>query len=273
MIRDPSQTVKTERLSRNIRGIDIKQFETDCKNKIVIQHDNAKRDDMYQNYIKDITSIIEKHAPITRRQLANRKHNTFYDKDAVKQKIQRRRAEKTWYKRQLESDKKHYLHVDKYCKKHSHHSKKKTLREQLNNDNNRSKNLYKITKNLTTNTKENILPSSSTNNELADSFPNFFMENINKIRSQFRHEDSCNMSTRNCNILSNFQTITEDELLNNIKTMNSTTCSSDACNTKFILKFSKILVPVWTKMINQSLSQGIVLQNWKEAIIIPIQKS
>ena len=34
---------------------------------------------------------------------------------------------------------------------------------------------------------------------------------------------------------------------------------------------SLILVPVWIKIINQSLSQGSILQNWKEAITLPIQ--
>ena len=73
MRRDPSQTVKTERLSRNIKDIDIKQFETDLKNRLEIPQKNANIYHMYQNYIKDITSIIEKHKPITRRQLTNRK--------------------------------------------------------------------------------------------------------------------------------------------------------------------------------------------------------
>ena len=108
--------------------------------------------------------------------------------------------------------------------------------------------------------KENILPSSSSNKKLADSFVNFFVEEINKIRSQFRHEDTYNTPTRKCSTVSNFQTITEDELLNIIKTMNSRTCSTDPHNSKLILRFTQILVPVWTK-ISQSFSQGIVLQN------------
>ena len=76
MRRDPLQTVKIERLSSNIKDIDIKQFETDPENKIEIPHENVNIDDMYQNYIKDITLIIEKHAPICRRQLkiGNTKH-------------------------------------------------------------------------------------------------------------------------------------------------------------------------------------------------------
>ena len=74
MRRGPSQTVKIERLSRNIKDVDIKQFETGLKNKLEIPHENVDIDDMYQNYIEDITSIMDKHAPITRRQLTNRKH-------------------------------------------------------------------------------------------------------------------------------------------------------------------------------------------------------
>ena len=154
---------------------------------------------------------------------------------------------------------------------HLHHSKKKILSEQLSKDNNRSKTLYNIAKNLTTKTKENILSSSSCNKELADSFANFVVKIINKIKSQSRHEDTYNMSTRKYNSLSNFWTIKEDELLKIIKTLDSTTCSDDPCNTKIILSLSQILIPVWNKIINQSFSEGIVLQNWKEAIILPIK--
>ena len=72
MRRDPSQTVKIDILSRNIKYIDIKQFEIDLKNKLGIPQANANIDNMYENYIKDITSIIEKHAPTSRRQLTKR---------------------------------------------------------------------------------------------------------------------------------------------------------------------------------------------------------
>ena len=56
------------------------------------------------------------------------------------------------------------------------------MRHQLSTDNNRSKTLYKITTTLTTDTKENIFPSSPSNKKLPESFANFSMEKINKIR-------------------------------------------------------------------------------------------
>ena len=149
------------------------------------------------------------------------------------------------------------------------------MRDQLSSEKkkNKTKTLYKITKTLTTDTRENTFPSASSNKELADIFANFFVEKVNKIRSEFQHDEIYNIPTSNCNTLSYFQAITEEELFNSIKTMNSTTSSNDLCNTKFILNLSQILVPVWTKIINKSIVEGTVLKCWKEAIILPIQKN
>ena len=113
MIRDASQTVKIEQLSRNIKDRDIKKFETDLKHKIELPHKNDNIHDMYQNYLKNIISIMDKQTSITRRQLTKRNHKTWYDRYALKLNIQRRKAEKTWHNMQLESNKKHYLHVNK----------------------------------------------------------------------------------------------------------------------------------------------------------------
>ena len=99
------------------------------------------------------------------------------------------------------------------------------------------------------------------------------MDKVNKIRSEFQHDENYNILTRNCKILLNFQTIVEDELFKTIKTMKSTTSSNDPCNTKFILNFSQILVPVWTNVINKSFVEGTVLNCWKEAIVLPVQKN
>ena len=126
----------------------------DLKNKLEITYENANIDDIYENYIKDIISIIEKQAPTSRRHLTNRKHKTWYDKNALKLKIQRRKGENTWHKSQLDSDKRHYLHIYKCYKRHLYHSKKETLRDQLSTDKNKSKTLYKITKTLTIDTKK-----------------------------------------------------------------------------------------------------------------------
>ena len=55
--------------------------------------------------------------------------------------------------------------------------------------------------------------------------------------------------------------------------MKSTTCPNDPGNTKFILNFTEILVPVWTNIINKSIEEGTVLKYWKEAMVHAVQKN
>ena len=56
---------------------------------------------MYEKNIKDITSIIEKHAPASRRKFTKKQHKTWFDEDALKLKIQRRKAEKNLAEKQM----------------------------------------------------------------------------------------------------------------------------------------------------------------------------
>ena len=56
--------------------------------------ENVNIEEMYGNYINDITSIIEKHAPISRRKLTKKQHKSWFDEETLKLKIQSRKAEK-----------------------------------------------------------------------------------------------------------------------------------------------------------------------------------
>ena len=66
-----------------------------------IIHENFSIEEMYEKYIKDITSIIEKLAPMSRRKLTKKQHKIWFDDDALKLKIQRRKAEKNLAKKQM----------------------------------------------------------------------------------------------------------------------------------------------------------------------------
>ena len=146
------------------------------------------------------------------------------------------------------------------------------MRDKLNFGNNKSKTLYKITKSLTSYASENTLPTATSPKELANTFANFFVDKVYKIRSKFQNDENYQIPTRNYKTLLNFQTITEEELIKTIKTMKSTTSSNDPCNTEFLLNFTQMLAPIWTNIINKSTEEGTVLKCWKEAIVLPVQK-
>ena len=99
------------------------------------------------------------------------------------------------------------------------------------------------------------------------------MDKVNKIRSKFQNDENYQIPTKNCKTLSNFQTITEEELIKTIKTIKSTTSSGDPCNTEFLLNFTQVLAPIWTNIINKSIEEGTALKCWKEVIVLLVQKN
>ena len=111
----PSISVKIEK-SRNLNNINTEQFKTDLQNKLEIMQGNANIEEMYGNYINTITSIIEKHAPTSRRKCTKKQHKSWFDEEALKHKIQRRRAEKNWHRSKCELHIKQYQLVDKCYK-------------------------------------------------------------------------------------------------------------------------------------------------------------
>ena len=56
--------------------------------------ENVNTEEMNGNYINDITLIIEKHATISRRKLTKKQHKSWFGDEALKLKIQRRKAKK-----------------------------------------------------------------------------------------------------------------------------------------------------------------------------------
>ena len=227
---------------------------------------------MYGNY-KNYNIHYRRNAPSLRRKHIKRKHKPWFNEDALKLKVQRRKAEKFWQRRKCELHKRLYLQADKCYKKHLFQTKKEILRDKLNSGNNKSQTLYKITKSLTSDTSENTLPTATSSKELANTFVNFFVDKVNKLRSKFQNDEKYQIPTRNCKTLLNFQTITEEELTKTIKTMKITTSSDDPCNTEFLLNFTEMLAPIWTNIVNKSIEEGTVLKCWKEAIVLPVQKN
>ena len=77
----PFTNCKNWKASRKLKNIDTDQFK--LKNKLQNMHENVNLEEMYGNYIKDITSIIEKHAPISRRKLTKKQHKSWFDEEAI----------------------------------------------------------------------------------------------------------------------------------------------------------------------------------------------
>ena len=63
-----------------------------------------------------------------------------------------------------------------------------------------------------------------------------------------------------------------DEILSIIKNINPTICILDTCNTRFLLKFKETILDAITTIVNQSLTTGTFLDDWKIAAARPLIK-
>ena len=188
-------------------------------------------------------------------------------------KMQRRLAEKHWLKSRTTADKTHYMDINKCYLRHFYQSKKSYINTQLESNNNKSQMLFQIFHQLTKGQHDNPLPDCLSHEELANNFADFFIDKIEKIRSQFQQSRPYTPPSQKCKNITQFRPISDEETLKILNNMKKTTCDVDPCNINFLMEFKGTLLGTWTKIINKSLLGGCFLQSWKKAIIRPLIKS
>ena len=152
------------------------------------------------------------------------------------------------------------MHINKCYLRHLYQSKKSYINTQLESNNN-SQMLFQILNQLTKGQHNNPLPYCSSHEELANNFVDFFINKIEKIRSQFWQSRLYTPPSLKCKNITQFRPISDEETLRILNNMKKTTCDVDPCNINFLMEFKGILLGTWTKIINKSLLSGYFLQS------------
>ena len=127
-----------------------------------------------------IRSTTDKQAPLKTKTKTKKDHNPWFNKDSQNLKTQQRIAEKRWIKSKQHEDLLEYKHINSIYKKHLHHAKKTHIMSKLNDDKNKTSNLYKIFRSLTKLKDENPMPPTESPSELPNKFADFFLNKIEK---------------------------------------------------------------------------------------------
>ena len=142
----------------------------------------------------------------------------------------------------------------------------------LNDIKNKTRNLYNILRLLTKQKEENPMPPAESPSDVPNIFADFFLNKIQKIREQFHGQSTKKSYHKKCSKFTGFLPLEKEEILNIIKNMDPTNCITDACNTIFLLKFKETILDAITTIVNQSLTTGEFLDDWKMAIVRPLIK-
>jgi len=269
-----------------MKSIDLTSFRSDLTKSSLncdSHKDSGKRKDVtVNNFNSTLSTLLDKHAPKSKRTVVEHTPNPWINDQIIQAKRERRRRENDWRKSKLT------VHLDIY-KEHCQNVKNLIEKEKseyyrniINESKGNQKKLFNIVNSLLNNKKPNNLPSSDSNATLAESFSTFFQDKIQTIRSDLSKlkETTALLSCpptidliKSCGtFISEFNTASQKEIENIIRTSSKATCSLDPIPTKLLIECLPELLPAITNIVNVSFTSGQFPPQIKTALVKPLLK-
>ena len=214
----------------------------------------------------------EKFAPPKTKEIRINPRAPWFDSEYKVLRRERRKAEKRFRKTKSDIDKENYIKLRKDTMNMAKSKKSSLISQKIDQGSTRS--LYQVVNNLTDSKKSSVLPEAKSEEELANSFLQYFNQKIEKIRAKFPSQAKLEKGRRtNPGIkqLSSFAPTTEDEL-RKIITEHGVKCSpEDPLPPEMLSTHMDTLLPFWVEIVNLSLEVG-KMDGSKSAVIQPLIK-
>jgi hypothetical protein len=265
----PEAKQEKEITYRKLKNIDPETFINNVSEKMDLSSESFG--DNMRTYNKVLRETLDEHAPVKSKTIKVVPNAPWFDGEYASLRKQRRKAEKQYKKSQLPSDKEKYRSLRQQTTQLAHEKKCSYYGEKLEGTNNKV--LYSTIKKLLDDEPEVVLPESTSDIDLANSFLNFFTKKIEKIRDTFTKDSRVVVEEYDTVLtkLSTFDVATEDEIRQIVLSF-GIKCSPDDPVPSAILKtYSDIFIPIWLKLVNMSLEQG-TMDCLKNAVLLPLIK-
>jgi exonuclease III len=274
---------------RKFKDIDMESFRHDITTSLIGQPTaGTNLEDLISNYDSVLSGLLEKHAPQKSLKVTVHRSSPWYNSTIKSAKRECRRAERKWRSTKLTIHQEIYLAALKSVTSLIESAKKQFYREQVESANQKS--VYKLANDLLYKSKDLALPLSDSASDLANRFNNFFVEKIVKIRNDLAaitltikappnatsklttsHPMSQQLPPK-APVLHNFDPTSEEEIRKIVMSSKTTQCSLDPIPTRLLKNCIDVLLPILTRCVNISLSQGIMPQGLKKALVFPLLK-
>ena len=125
---------------------------------------------------------------------------------------------------------------------------------------------------LTGTATENPLPPGKTDDQLAEDFAEFFMNKIQTLRESLADHPLYRPKPTNIPKFDTFKELREEDVKKLIIKMKTKLCELAILPTHTLKEMLKDLLPTITNIINISLTKGIFIDKWKNALFRPLLK-
>ncbi|GFO47561.1 reverse transcriptase [Plakobranchus ocellatus] len=218
-------------------------------------------------------TAIDHCAPVRTRTISARPISPWFSLEIEEAKRLRRQAERKWRKTKLQVYRDIFTHHRDRVNSIVEEKKKTYYVNQLHGMTS-CKELFQVTDYIFGNEKTTALPCTGSDKELCHQFSIFFYKKIENIRSQLGSEPPSQSyaSVFSGHLLNTFSPVNECDVVKIITKSAPKSCDLDYIPTHILMSCIDILLPYITKIMNNSISNGTVLDCFKQAIVKPLLK-
>jgi hypothetical protein len=233
----------------------------------------------YDRVLKD---LLDKHAPMQTRALAQRTTQPWMTDEIADAKKARRRSEVCYKKCQSVENRKVYKRHCELVKQLIVTAKSTYFVQKIDDCKNDQKKLFQIVDKLLGRGKSLSLPEHDSVNTLVQTFNDFFITKISNIRSiledmeksiqDFQCPPLDSMLIPCQSKLQNLAATSPEEISSIVMKSSKTSCALDPIPTSLLRDLLPVLAPIIANLVNSALSSGKFPSDHKSAIVQPLLK-
>jgi hypothetical protein len=268
-----SQLQKQVIVSRKLNSMDVPSFEADFHS--LLESSDPPAEDLADHYNRAVCTTLDKHAPEVRSTRSTRLHHPWYNNSIHEARRVRRKHERKWRKSRLEVDHQLYAVQREHVNSLICVAKQEYYKNELAQADTKTV-FKKVDSLLNRNTK--TLPGHVSPQDLGNKFASYFSDKVSNIYERLENEvvELCNETSTNVDpessvscSLTNFDVLSEKDILEYIQGSPAKSCSLDPVPTWFIKQHPDTFVQIITKVTNDSLMNGTFPPCLKQAIVTP----
>ena len=262
---------------RKTKAIDTAAFMKYLSASKLCQDPPSEPDKLVDCYNRTLGELLDQHAPLKKKTVTVRPQVPWYSEEIREAKRERRRAERRWRSTgspaDFESFKRHKNRVTHLL----NDAKSTFLAEFIDQNSDNQGKLFRAVKGLLVEKNTLCFSDYTDKSALANDLGKYFVQKVTRLRNELDQCDVRNDNGTNSNlptppVIEAFAPLSEDDVRMLIAKSKSTSCCLDPIPTPLVKSCIEPLIPVVTRIINNSLESGIFPEKWKEAVVKPLLK-
>ncbi len=272
-----SRTEKNSKtiISRKLKSLDIDAFRQDISKSELITHPSDDLDRLVDQYNTCLSEILDKHAP-KRSFIVKEKKQPWYSDEIHSKRKEKRCLQRKFRKDRSDVNLNNMLKCRNDLKELIYKTKIEHNSRIIAEASHDQSTLFKKVNSLLHKNQSLQLPNEVSASEFSDKLNNFFVDKIDKIRSEFPDTPTdCFGFDENVveSTLSTFRLLGVEDVKSMIKKCPNKSCSLDPIPTPLLKASIDVLAPAITNIINGSLQKWKMPKSLKHAIVTPVSNN